>query len=124
VSLEDALVTFTLEVEGPAARLSHRGWVGEESATLVVGVRPGEDREITVPPAFLTAALVRLTRMRPRRPDDDGAEFRWLLAATGPTGSVRVEATDGPGGLRLADQPVSNTEAYRILSTLLPSLAG
>ena len=121
------LVTVTLRVTGPEVSLEHRGWIDRERATLLVGVKPELFQVISVPPAFLTAALVRLTRIRPRRPDDHGPHFEWELHAAWPGGARTLVAQDGPGGLRLADpldgslRPVSNTVAYRILSTLLPT---
>ena len=90
-------------------------------------MHPGEVQELSFPPAFLTAALVRLTRMRPRRPDATGPDFAWELSATWDGGSRHLIATDGPDGIRITDpvdgsaRPATNTEVYRILSTLLPT---
>jgi hypothetical protein len=125
--LDDPLVTLSLEVAGPEVGLRHRGWIDRDTATLLIGVRPDVFQVISLPPAFLTAALVRLTRIRPRRPGGDGPGFGWQLDAVWPGGSRHLVATDGPDGLRLADpgsgalRPASNTEVYRILSTLLPT---
>ena len=125
--VDDPLVTLSLAVAGPEVRLRHRGWIDRDTATLLVGVRPDVFQVVNLPPAFLTAALVRLTRIRPRWPDGGGAEFGWQLDATWVGGSRHLVATDGPGGLRLVDpvsgelRPASNTEVYRILSTLLPT---
>jgi hypothetical protein len=125
--IDDPVVTLTLTVTGAHTRLEHRGWVGRDTATLLVALRPELFQLVTMPPAFLTSALVRLTRMRPRRPDDAGPDFGWELAADWAGGSRRLVASDGRDGLRLVDpvdgtpRPVSNTAAYRILSTLLPT---
>lgn len=153
------LLTLALVVAGPEVRLEHHGTVDQTTARLRLGVRPGRTRELTEDPAHLTAALVRLTRMRPRRtprreevpfpaarlpelvgPEaatrraalaEAGAGFAWHLSARwGAHGDgVELTATDGPTGLFLADpghdllRPVSNTQAYRVLSTLLPLAA-
>lgn len=149
------LVTLGLVVAGTSTRLEHRAWVTPQGAALLLGVRPGVFQLMAQDPAFLTAALVRLTRMRPRRvaeravvevaaerlpdlvaPDEAprraalgeaGADFAWHLSARWDGGGRDLVAVDGPRGLQLAEPgtarlvPVSNTTAYRILSTLLPT---
>ena len=125
--VDDPLVTLTLTVTGAVVRLEHRGWVDRDTATLLVALRPGLFQVATMPPAFLTSALVRLTRIRPRRPDDDGPDFGWELAASWAGGSRHLVASDGRDGIRLVDpvdgkpRAATNTEVYRILSTLLPT---
>ena len=146
---------------GGSVRLEHRGWVGPDLAVLLAGVHAGrgphlgpdegEWRLLSMPPAFLTSGLVRLTRIRPRRDvgqplagawDDDlvsadeprrraalaalGADFAWRLRATWRGGNRLLHAVDGARGLHLADVSgrlgrVSNTFGYRVLSTLLPT---
>ncbi|NYD40533.1 hypothetical protein [Nocardioides panaciterrulae] len=159
--LGDPLVALELVVAGGSVRLAHRGWVGPELAVLLAGVhaegggqeggQEGEWRLLSMPPAFLTAGLVRLTRIRPRRDvgeplagawhddlvaaeesarraalDGLGADFAWRLRATWPGGERLLHAVDGAHGLHLADASgrlgrVSNTFGYRVLSTLLPT---
>ena len=124
--MNDILVALTLTVTGPGVRLEHRARIDRDVVLLDAEVHPGQLQELSFPPAFLTAALVRLTRMRPRRPDDAGPDFAWDLTLEWDGGMRRLSATDGPGGIRLTDpvdgseRPASNTEVYRILSTLLP----
>ena len=121
------VVTLSVTVAGPQVSLTHRGWVDLDRATLLVALQPDHFQLITVPPAYLTSALVRLVRIRPRRSDDSGPDFGWDLQATWDGGSRRLVATDGPDGLRVTDpadgtvRPMSNTAVYRILSTLLPT---
>lgn len=154
-AIAEPLVTISLTVAGQTTRLEHQAWVTRKSAALLLGVQQGLFQLMTQDPAFLTAALVRLTRMRPRRvseradigfpPDrldalvdadedrrrtalaDAYADFAWHLEARWDGGERRLTAVDGPRGLHLADPgsarlvPVSNTFAYRILSTVLPA---
>lgn len=126
--MSDLMVSLTLTVVGPEVRLEHRARIDPDVVLLDAEVHPGEIRELSFPPAFLTAALVRLTRMRPRRPDDTGPDFSWELDIEWDGGSRRLAATDGPSGIRITDpvdgsqRPMSNTEVYRILSTLLTSI--
>ncbi|MCW2845767.1 MAG: hypothetical protein JWN22_3683 [Nocardioides sp.] len=125
------VVRLSLVVAGSAVRLEHRGWLGRETLALLLGVRPGLHQLMTLDPAFLTASLVRLTRMRPRRngqptgADLDterltdlvaedpgarraglarvGADLAWDLRLTWAGGGRHLVAVDGPGGIRLAD---------------------
>lgn len=148
------LVTVDLTVAGIDTRLEHRAWLTPGAGALLLGVRPGLFQLTSFDPAFLTAALVRMTRMRPRRgtapgrllrfpvsrlpelvgSDDEprrraladaGADFAWHLTARWDGGDRDLTAVDGPRGLHLATagalQATSNTRAYRILSTLLPT---
>ncbi|MCD4525271.1 hypothetical protein [Nocardioides sp. cx-173] len=153
--IAEPTVTLGLAVAGVETRLEHRAWVTRESAALLLGVRPGLFQLMAHDPAFLTAALVRLTRMRPRRVEDRepvdlpaerlpdlvaadetvrraalaaaGADFAWHLSLRWQGGQRDLVAVDGPRGLHLGDPaaprlvPVSNTTAYRILSTALPT---
>lgn len=124
-------VSLELLVAGTTVRQLHRAWVDAGTAALLLAVRPGVDQLLGCPPAFLTAALVRLTRIRPRRthtrtsvafPDerlpelvatdpvvrgaalaDAGGELAWQLDLSWPGGSRRVVAVDGPAGVRVAD---------------------
>jgi len=126
--MNDILEALTLRVVGPESQLEHRARIDRDVVLLDAEVHPGQLQELSFPPAFLTAALVRLTRMRPRRPDDTGPDFSWELEVEWEGGSRRLAATDGPSGIRLTDpvdgsqRPASNTEVYRILSTLLTSI--
>lgn len=153
-TLADPVVEVVLEVASAPQVLRHRVWLRPGHAVLVLAVRPGLLQLVEQPPDRLTAALVRLTRMRPRRrraagttslpgdrlpelvaagPDvrraalaDAGADFAWRLRATWDGGGRLLTAVDGPRGLHLAGPdgslvPTSNTEAYRILSVLLPT---
>lgn len=80
--------------------LRHRVWLRPGHAVLVLALRPDLPHLIEEPPAHLTAALVRLTRMRPRR----GRE-----SATRPFAADRLPelVADAPdvrrGALREAD---------------------
>jgi hypothetical protein len=125
------LVTLGLTVAGTDTRLEHRGWFTREDGALLLGVRPGVFQLAAHDPAFLTAALVRLTRMRPRKvaerepvelpaerlpdlvsPDEAvrraalaavGADFAWHLAVRWDGGQRDLVAVDGPHGLHLVD---------------------
>ncbi|MCW2794484.1 MAG: hypothetical protein JWO76_3582 [Nocardioides sp.] len=66
-ALAAPVVRLSLVVAGSTVRLEHRGWLGPDTLALLLGVRPGLHQLMTLDPAFLTASLVRLTRMRPRR---------------------------------------------------------
>lgn len=148
------LASLDLVVAGPDSRLDHRVWVDEQWAGLRLQVRAGLHQLMAVPPGHLTAGLVRLVRLRPRRVDeradvpfprsrlddlvatertlrtaalaDAGAELAWRLEVGSADGGQVLTATDGAGGLRLAEagqdvlRAVSNTAGYRILSTVLP----
>lgn len=150
-------VELALVVAGRRARLEHRAVLtGEGTARWRLAVHPGEWRELAEPADHLTAAVARLTGMRPRRlperaavpfpadrlpglvAEDDGsraaalgaagAELAWHLRVRAGDDAVTLTATDGPRGLFLADddhlRPVSNTQVYRVLSTVLPLAAG
>ncbi len=153
--LADPLVRVSLVVASSDVRLEHRAWVSPDHLVLALGVRPGLVQLHAQDPAYLTAALVRLTRMRPRRVEerpevafpterlpelvaedggvrapalaDAGADLAWRLEARWHDGERLLTAVDGRHGVRLADpatarlRPVSNTVAYRVLSTLLPT---
>lgn len=148
------VVTLDLVVAGPDTRLTHRAWVDEQWAGLQLQVRPGVHQLMAVPPGHLAAGLVRLVRLRPRRVDertdvpfprsrlddlvateqplraaalaDAGAELAWRLEVGSADGGQVLTATDGAGGLHLAEagqdvlRAVSNTTGYRLLSTVLP----
>lgn len=123
--------TLTLTVAGEDARLVHRGWLVPGTAVLLLGVRAGLFQLQTQDPSYLTAALVRLIRMRPRRlgersplpmpgagtgaltDADDArrraalaevtADFAWHLELAWPGGLRTLTAVDGDRGLHLAD---------------------
>jgi hypothetical protein len=119
---------LSLVVEGAEVRQEHQAWVVRDLTVLRLAVRPGLHQLMTFPPAHLTAALVRAVRMRPRRPaqhPDPDSDFTWHLELEWAGGVRSLTAVDGATGLRIVEpdrepRPVSNTEAYRILSTLLP----
>lgn len=125
-------VELDLVVAGSAAVLRHRVLAVPEEAVVVLGVRPGLHQVMVVPPSHVAAALVRLTRMRPRPTgartprrfpaaglaalvDDDpevrvpalrevGAGFAWRLGVQWADGARRsVHAVDGADGLFWAD---------------------
>lgn len=60
-------VVLDLVVAGTSTMLAHRAWVDPDRAVVVLGVRPGLHQLMVLPPAHLAAALVRMTRLRPRR---------------------------------------------------------
>jgi hypothetical protein len=119
-----------LVVAGPGTRLEHRGWLADGVLVLLLGVRPELLQLMRTGPAFLTATLVRLTRMRPRHlprrvpaefaaarldelvsPDprlraraltDANADFAWRLDLSSNAGERALIAVDGELGLRLA----------------------
>lgn len=123
-------VTLDLVVAG-TSRLTHRAWVTPECAVLVLGVRPDLHQLMALPPSHLAAALVRLTRLRPRRagerarrpcprdalrllvdPDPEvripalqrmGASVAWRLGVAWSQGRREVTGVDGEDGLFLAD---------------------
>jgi hypothetical protein len=140
-------------VAGPTLRLTHDAWLVPGLGVLRLAVRPGLHQLMTLPPAHLTAALVRTVRMRPRRlperaepesapPEaaalldereavravtlsDVGADVAWRVELDWTGGRRSLTAVDGPRGLHVLEpegrlRPASNTEAYRILSTLVP----
>lgn len=123
-------VAIDLVVAG-TSRLTHRAWVTPERTVLVLGVRPDLHQLMVLPPSHLAAALVRLTRLRPRRtgergerpcprdtlrllidPDPEvrcpalqgvGASLAWRLGVAWSQGRREVTGVDGEGGLFLAD---------------------
>ena len=123
--------TLTLTVAGEESRLVHRGWLQPGVAALLLGLRPGLFQLQTQDPSYLTAALVRLTRMAPRRlPErspapfpsaglaaltggdaerrraalaEVSAGFAWHLELAWPGGLRTLTAVDGTRGLHLAD---------------------
>lgn len=129
-ALHDPVVTLDLVVAG-TSRLEHRVWVTADCATAVLGVRPGRHQLLVLPPSHLTAGLVRMTRLRPRRTGDRqdrpwprsdlhvlvdhdpqvrasaleraGAGHAWQLGVTWGDERREVTATDGTGGPFLAD---------------------
>jgi hypothetical protein len=129
--IREPAVTLRLVVAGEAVRLEHRGWLTPGAGALLLGVRPGLWQLMALDPAFLAAALVRLTRMRPRRrvdgpgdrpaagrladlvdPDPGlrraalsaaGAQLAWQLRLEWPGGEREATAVDGPQGIHLAD---------------------
>lgn len=131
-----------LVVAGRGTRLTHRLTVGPDSCTLLLGVHDGVHEEVQEAPDLVPAALVRLTRLRPRKHaqapsplpvDGDlvaallgtdvdvrrevlatlGADFAWQISGDG----VLLTAIDGPLGVHLlaagAFEPATNTEVYR-----------
>jgi hypothetical protein len=126
-------VTLDLVVAGASSVLVHRAWVDPERAVVALGVRAGLHQVMVLPPAHVAAALVRMTRLRPRRtgvraprPHPAGgldalvstddkvrsaafaeaeAGFAWRLGVSwaGSPSSV-VTAIDGRNGLFLADE--------------------
>jgi len=127
----DPLVRVDLVVAGRSVRQQHRAWVTYDVATLLLSVTDGEQQLMHLPPAFLTSALVRLTRLRPRRTAEPGvhempaerlddlvapdegvrraaldaasAEVGWRLHAMWSGGERLMHAVDGPRGIHLAD---------------------
>ena len=123
--------TASWVVAGPQVRLEHRAWVDQRTAALLLGVRDDRYRLLASHPAFLTAALVRTTRLRPHRQQqetptpfpsdrlpelvaadpelrrraltDAGAGFAWHLVGDGPAGQGALTATAGDAGVCLAD---------------------
>ena len=131
-SIGRAEVELDLTVAGSAGVLRHRVLANPDEAVVVLAVREGLHQVMVVPPAHVAAALVRLTRMRPRPSgeravrrfpaaglealvDDDvdvrlpalrevGAGFAWRLdVAWADSGRHEVTAIDGAGGLFWAD---------------------
>jgi hypothetical protein len=149
----DPAIELRLVVAGPETRVEHRGWLAGDALVLLLWVRPELRQLMSTDRAFLTATLVRLTRMRPRHLADRvpadfpaatldelvstdprlralaladaRADFAWRLDLTSEGGRRTLTAVDGDLGLRLADpdkdrlMPVTNTFAYRVLSTVL-----
>lgn len=120
-----------LVVAGPDTRLVHRGWLADGALVLLLGLRPDLLQLTKTPSAFLTATLVRLTRMRPRHlppervpadfaaarldelvsPDprlraralaDADADYAWRLDLSSNGRERALIAVDGELGLRLA----------------------
>jgi hypothetical protein len=126
----DPAAEMRLVVAGPDTRLEHRGWLADGVLVLLLGVRPDLLQLMGTGPAFLTATLVRLTRMRPRHlpervpadfaaarldelvsPDprvraralaDADADFAWRLDLSSNGGERALVAVDGDLGLRFA----------------------
>jgi hypothetical protein len=126
----DPAAVMRLVVAGPDTRLEHRGWLANGVLVLLLGVRPELLQLMKTPPAFLTATLVRLTRLRPRHlpervpaefaaarldelvsPDrrlrapalaDVNADFAWRLDSWWDGGGRTLTAVDGDLGLRIA----------------------
>lgn len=129
-TVREPRVTLDLVVAG-TSRLTHRAWVTPEHAVLVLGVRPDLHQLMVLPPSHLAAALVRLTRLRPRRtgeraerpcprdalrllvdPDPEvrgpalqrvGASVAWRWGVAWSQGRSEVTGVDGENGLFLAD---------------------
>lgn len=126
-------VVLDLVVAGTSTMLAHRAWVDPDRAVLVLGVRPGSHQVMVIPPGHLAAALVRMTRLRPRRTGpraprshpsaglaalvsaDEGvrasalgevdAGFAWRLGvAWADSGRSEITAIDGRDGLFWADE--------------------
>lgn len=127
-----AEVELDLVVAGTSGVLRHRVLAVVDEAVVVLGVRTGMHQVMVLPPAHVAAALVRMTRLRPRptgdragRPfptaglaalvaDDPavrlpalrevGAGFAWRLGVTWASDErLEVTAVDGAGGLFWAD---------------------
>lgn len=125
-------VELDLVVAGTSSVLRHRVLAVPDEAVVVLGVRPGLHQVMLLPPAHVAAALVRMTRLRPRSTDDRvvrplpaagagtlvaddaairlpamhevGADFAWRLAVTWADGERReLIAVDGVDGLFWAD---------------------
>lgn len=128
-----AEVELDLVVAGSSVALTHRLLAAPDRAVVVLGVRSGLHQVMQMPPSHLAAALVRLTRMRPRRTGERrhrryptaglsalvaadpevrlpalaeaGASFAWRLDVTWADGqSSTVSAIDGKDGLFWADR--------------------
>ena len=131
-TLEPHEVELDLTVAGTTVLLRHRVLAVPDEAVVVLGVSAGQHQVMVVPPAHVAAALVRMTRMRPRhtvertpRPlpaagvaalvDDDpqvrlpalqevGAGFAWRLDVRRADDEPQVvTAVDGADGLFWAD---------------------
>lgn len=129
-ALREPVVTMDLVVAASGSRLTHTASVVPETAAVLLGVRPGLHQLMAMPPAYLTAALVRLTGLEPRRvaertdvpfpqtrlgelvaedPEqrtatlaEVGADLAWRLEVRWATGSQQLTATDGRDGVRIA----------------------
>jgi hypothetical protein len=60
-------VSFVLTVAGRDTRLVHRAWLDGSGCALLLGVHEDLFQLVPHDPPFLTAAFVRLARLRPRR---------------------------------------------------------
>lgn len=138
-------VALDVVVAGTAGVLRHRVLAVPEEAIVVLGVRADLHQVMVLPPAHVAAALVRMTRMRPRPTgerearryptaglaalvDEDpdvrlpaqrqvGAGFAWRLGVTWADDErLAVTAIDGADGLFWAD-PVD--EVLRPVSNTL-----
>jgi hypothetical protein len=95
-------VTIEVLVAGSKV-LRHRVWVDGERAVLVLAVRPGHHQVMVLPPGHLGAALVRMTRVGPRR---------------GSGGQRRTVQPDAPVRLLAADPDVRRAELHEVGATL------
>lgn len=130
-TLRAPLVTVEVLLAGSSLQL-HRAAVDRERAVVLLEVRPGLHQLMMLPPSHLAAALVRMTRVGPRRvrpreqrpapaeasnrllSSDDavrhgalqevGAALAWRLRV-GWAGEHRdLVAVDGPDGLHVLDE--------------------
>lgn len=92
------LVSFVLTVAGPDTRLVHRAWLSGSGCALLLGVHEDLFQLVPHDPAFLTAALVRLVRLRPRRrstaPTSTSADDDAVRAVLDPDPGTRRVALD------------------------------
>ena len=65
-TLRSPVVTLEVLVAGATVQL-HRASVDAERAVVLLAVRPGLHQLMVLPPSHLAAALVRMTRIGPRR---------------------------------------------------------
>lgn len=153
IALREPVVSVDLVVASATTRVQHRAFLIDDAGAVLLGVASGLHQLMALPPAYLASALVRMSRLKPRRVadrvdvpfpasrlddlvstdqyrrtvalDDASADLAWRLALLSTEHRMDVTATDGPGGVRLAEpgadvlRALTNTAVYRIFSTAL-----